>query len=114
MAFRRSPVRSRSGPELIRGLRPRTPYTVTRSRLRPLAPFRWLAALASCGLRPRTPYSLSRSALRRLAPFARLASLRSLASSSRALFPVVHRLSLHGAGAELEQLEMHAVLVGRL
>ena len=33
------------------------------------------------GLRPRTPYTLSREPLRRLAPFAWLASLRSLASS---------------------------------
>src|SRR6516165_3427955 len=45
MAFRRSPVRSRSGPKSIRGLRPRTPYWLSRAPLRRRAPF---ASLARC------------------------------------------------------------------
>src|SRR5918996_1571240 len=81
---------STTGIILNRGASPLDlPYTLSRSPLRRLAPFAWLASLRSLASSQRAspldlPYTLSRSPLRRLAPFAWLASLRSLASSQRA------------------------------
>ncbi len=96
---------------LIRGLRPRTPYTLSRSPLRRLAPFVCAASRRSPrllsrnflirGLRPRTPYTVTRSALRRLAPFRWRARSRSRCPSCPCFAPgpLTHSLARRFAGS---------------